>query len=138
MVNDYYAQDYGGLGEDGAPVVDPVGPGPDPWRSRRGGSLTNLWLDIRIASRHWTPSGDRAHRLGFRPVRVFDLCDGRPEHARLADRQDGVCEGARKVCSVSAGWGEPDYAAVDGYEADEVSCDGADNDCDGETDEGCN
>lgn len=51
----------------------------------------------------------------------------------LADEQAGVCVDARKVCS-SGSWTEPDYAALDGFEVSEVTCDGQDNDCDGALD----
>jgi len=54
---------------------------------------------------------------------------------RLADLQDGVCEGAQKRCGAEAGWLEPDYAARQGWESPELTCDGQDNDCDGAADE---
>jgi formylglycine-generating enzyme required for sulfatase activity len=66
-------------------------------------------------------------------------CDGTADEALAgapAARQDGVCAGATRVCAGEAGWTEPDYAAIAGYEADEVSCDGLDNDCDGRVDAG--
>ncbi len=59
-------------------------------------------------------------------------CDGDPPSA---DRTEGVCQGAVKVC-VDDFWGEPDYTTIDGYEAVESSCDGLDNDCDGVVDAG--
>jgi hypothetical protein len=40
------------------------------------------------------------------------------------------------VCSGTAGWVEPNYTAIPGYEANEVTCDRKDNDCDGQVDEG--
>ncbi len=47
----------------------------------------------------------------------------------------GVCKGALKIC-VDGDWEEPDYELFDiGYEAEEISCDELDNDCDGDTDE---
>ncbi len=46
----------------------------------------------------------------------------------------GVCVLAVKVCHGAAGWQEPVAAEVKGFEAAEVSCDGLDNDCDGQTD----
>ena len=49
---------------------------------------------------------------------------------------DGVCAGSVKVCDGSNGWTEPDYTQITNYEATEASCDGLDNDCDTQTDEG--
>ncbi|MCC6625033.1 MAG: hypothetical protein IT385_27545 [Deltaproteobacteria bacterium] len=51
----------------------------------------------------------------------------------------GVCAGspARVVtCPAGAGSATCDVSAVAGHEADEATCDGLDNDCDGATDEG--
>ncbi|MEZ4317186.1 MAG: MopE-related protein [Myxococcota bacterium] len=55
--------------------------------------------------------------------------------APLASLQAGVCAGARQVCDGSGGFVEPDYSGLPGYEADEVTCDGLDNDCDGTPDD---
>ncbi|MBT6434309.1 MAG: hypothetical protein HOK28_14520, partial [Deltaproteobacteria bacterium] len=52
-----------------------------------------------------------------------------------ADNQQGICAGSVKDCSGEAGWTEPDYMMLEGFEADEQTCDGLDNDCDGDTDE---
>ena len=48
---------------------------------------------------------------------------------------NGVCAGQTKVCGAGDGWVEPDYTLIDKYEAEEISCDGIDNDCDEEVDE---
>ncbi|MFO7825950.1 MAG: calcium-binding EGF-like domain-containing protein, partial [Cyclobacterium sp.] len=57
-----------------------------------------------------------------------------------AQKQSGICRGSKKVCITDDDdnyyWGEPDYTQINGYEADEISCDNTDNDCDGEIDEG--
>ncbi|TNE93013.1 MAG: hypothetical protein EP330_00010, partial [Deltaproteobacteria bacterium] len=54
----------------------------------------------------------------------------------LADKQDGVCAGTKKVCDGGGGYVEPDYASVIAtYETDETACDDLDNDCDASTDE---
>ena len=53
----------------------------------------------------------------------------------LADKQGGVCLGATQVC-VNGEWEEPDYTEINNYEANELTCDGLNNDCDNNTDEG--
>ncbi len=58
-----------------------------------------------------------------------------PSLAPLADKQDGVCEGAVQVCAGAAGWVEPDYTLIPDYEEVEASCDGLDNDCSGTVDD---
>jgi hypothetical protein len=54
----------------------------------------------------------------------------------LASRQDGVCQSVHQECGGRQGWIEPDYESLPHYEATEATCDGRDNDCDGEWDEG--
>ena len=54
-----------------------------------------------------------------------------------ADKILGVCSNVKKVCSGQNGWNEPDYTTINKYELTEITCDGFDNDCDGNTDEGC-
>ena len=64
-------------------------------------------------------------------------CDGEADEAlvgAMADEQRGVCNGARRLC-VGGDWVEPDYSVLPGYEDPEESCDGSDNDCDGQVDE---
>ena len=82
---------------------------------------------------------------------IFDLCDGEDNDcdgdidedaaANLPDDlvcelpATGLCEQSKPQCDSAAGeWFCPDPPL--GYEVEEVTCDGADNDCDGETDEG--
>ena len=67
-------------------------------------------------------------------------CDGQIDEdltAPDADKQFGICSGAKKVCKGESGWVEPDYSKIDGYEEDETICDNLDNDCDNSIDEGC-
>src|SRR5690606_30321340 len=52
--------------------------------------------------------------------------------------QDGVCSGSRQRCGGASGFvacTASDYGSD--YESDETLCDGLDNDCDGDVDEGC-
>ena len=66
-------------------------------------------------------------------------CDGLTDEAAELDpalsgcSADGVCAAVVPVCD-QGGWVCP-VDVLDGYEADEVSCDGLDNDCDGAVDE---
>jgi len=65
-------------------------------------------------------------------------CDGLTDEALVApkgDRINGVCSAATRVCRGAAGWVEPGYGTLPGYEANESTCDGRDNDCDGRVDE---
>lgn len=54
-----------------------------------------------------------------------------------ADKRVGVCVGQTKLCSGVGGWIESDYTDISGYEAEELTCDDLDNDCDGRVDEDC-
>lgn len=78
---------------------------------------------------------DEADRLDDTPEgtsspRIAELCP-----------DTGVCvaEGATLAVMCRDGLDQPacDFAAVPGHEPVETACDDADNDCDGETDEGC-
>jgi len=75
---------------------------------------------------------------------VDDDCDQMTDEAadigkgEACPKQQGVCEGAVHVCAGEDGWVCDDgvYAAwAFNYEAEEKTCDEADNDCDGLTDE---
>ena len=65
-------------------------------------------------------------------------CDGEiDESLDLPDAEltAGVCQGQVKVCDGDNGLVEPTYTDIVGYQADEVLCDGLDNDCDTIVDE---
>jgi len=70
---------------------------------------------------------------------VDDDCDGSTDEGLVApdaNKQAGVCAGAKKVCMGTSGWMEPDYTLISDYEPVEQSTcgDTLDNDCDGATD----
>jgi len=68
-----------------------------------------------------------------------DDCNGLEDDGlapRPADFQEGVCGGALQTCDGANGFVEPDYGGLDDYEPEEHTCDGLDNDCDGNVDEG--
>ena len=80
-----------------------------------------------------------------------EVCDGKDNDcngdiddnlvAPNAENQDGVCANSKKVCALdtednTVKWLEPDYTQIANYEETETLCDGLDNDCNGETDEG--
>ncbi len=68
-------------------------------------------------------------------------CDGRIDNnltAPLCSKQQGVCSGARQICTGATGWKDctgADYTAHNAnYETTETKCDGRDNDCNGQVD----
>jgi hypothetical protein len=69
-----------------------------------------------------------------------DDCDGQTDEGLtplLCPKQQGVCAGATMTCGGVSGWlacGAEAYGAR--YQTLEATCDGFDNDCDGQTDEG--
>ena len=76
----------------------------------------------------------------------LEICDGLDNDcdeatdedltAPLCSLQNGVCAGSIKTCGGAPGWldcGGADYGSD--YEASEESCDGLDNDCNGEVDD---
>ena len=65
-------------------------------------------------------------------------CDGLYDEELIAPQnpnQQGVCAGSIQIC-IDGVWYD-DYSSILNYEEVEVSCDGIDNDCDGQVDEGC-
>lgn len=71
---------------------------------------------------------------------VDDDCNGVVDdlefgELELANKQSGVCLGVTQLC-VDGEWEEPNYTNITNYETNELSCDGLDNDCDGQRDEG--
>jgi len=56
---------------------------------------------------------------------------------RSCPNQDGVCDGSFETCTDES-WPGCDYSSLPDYQAEETICDGLDNDCDGDTDEGFN
>ena len=66
-------------------------------------------------------------------------CDGSVDSgltAPSASMTSGVCSGAVQFCGGTSGWQEPNYASLfSDFESSESTCDGLDNDCDGQTDE---
>jgi hypothetical protein len=72
-----------------------------------------------------------------------DDCDGQIDNnltPPLCEKQQGVCQGATKICGGTKGWLPCDDAHYrshnPNYEPTETKCDGLDNDCNGQIDDG--
>ena len=68
---DAFRQDYGGLGTQDAPVVDPVGPSRTDFRVLRGGSWRSEAPAVRAADRVAADPRIRRSYVGFRAVRTL-------------------------------------------------------------------
>ena len=66
---------------------------------------------------------------------IDDDCDDEVDEVENIYGEQGVCAGAAYKQCVDGEWS--DWIYPETYESTEVSCDGLDNDCDGEVDEGC-
>jgi len=92
-------------------------------------------------SEHCTPDGwdcDAAVPAEEDCNGADDDCDGQTDEDLTVQPCPlilGVCRGAERSCQGQAGWTACDYGP-DFQAGDEHTCDGLDNDCDGETDEG--
>ncbi len=70
-------------------------------------------------------------------------CDGQADNnlpPKLCDKQSGVCGGTKATCGGKNGWKPCDdatYKAQVPEYSDKEECDGKDNNCDGQIDEGC-
>ncbi|MEK6908933.1 MAG: fibronectin type III domain-containing protein [Nanoarchaeota archaeon] len=91
--------------------------------------LDQLWVTHRSDyGRQWNPN---------------DLCTENTQ--RNCQEQRGVCAGSRETCKFKNWWGcsAPTYSPTtyvthnSNYQVIESTCDGLDNDCDGQVDEGC-
>ena len=97
---------------------------------------------IRCLAGVWS-APDYATVPEFEPVET--LCDGLDNDCNgavddltplPASKTLGVCAGQVLVCAGAVGWKDPDWSLLPGYsDADDWTCDGLDNDCDGQTDE---
>ena len=87
------------------------------------------------------PDGPASQASAEQCNNLDDDCDGvTDEGAALPESvpcaASGVCASLQPAIDCKAGKWSCDYSGQPGYQPNEMSCDGADNDCDGATDEG--
>ena len=135
--SDGYAIDYGGFGDPTVPVMDPAGPAVDSLRTTRGGGWASHHIDLRTAARFARQPDSRENSQGFRvAMSVVELHGPAAPVGEACALGVGACRRTGELVYASNDLNLILCDALPGEPRNEA-CNGIDDDCDGDTDEGC-